>query len=238
MLEHAFPRQPARARLHDEYRARGLWGARTFNDVLDDACLRRWPEHRFTIESRQRPASLTYREMHERGLCLAGALHALGLRKGDVFAMEMPNWMEGCLAYHACTALGVIVVPIIHIYKAKEVEFILRQSGAKAFMVPDTTMGIDYLSMLDEIRPRLSSLEHVIVVGEKVPGDCLSFDDLVARETLDFERPAITPDEPHVLAYTSGTTSDPKGVVHSHNTLFSELRAVVAASGGDDTDVF
>jgi len=238
MLEHDFPRQPVRAALHDEYRARGLWGARTFNDVLDDACLKRWPDSKFTIASRQRPAALTFKQMHERGLHLAGALHALGLRKGDVFAMEMPNWMEGCLAYHACTALGVVVVPIIHIYKAREVEFILRQSGAKAFMLPDTTMGIDYLAMLAEIRPNLPTLEHVIVVGEKVPDDCLSFGDVMARATLDFPRPSISPDEPHILAYTSGTTSDPKGVVHSHNTLFSELRAVVASSGGDETDVF
>jgi acyl-coenzyme A synthetase/AMP-(fatty) acid ligase len=238
MFELGLPRQPVRARLHDEYRARGLWGARTFNDVLDEACLQKWQGSKFTIASRQRPASLTFKEMHERGLRLAGALHALGLRKGDVFAMEMPNWMEGCLAYHACTALGVVVVPIIHIYKAREVEFILRQSRAKAFMLPDTTMGIDYLAMLDEIRPKLPDLEHVIVVGDSVPGGCLSFDDVVARETVEFARPEISPDEPHVLAYTSGTTSDPKGVVHSHNTLFSELRAVVAASGGDPNDVF
>lgn len=238
MLDQVFPRQPARAALFDEYRARGLWGARTFNDILDDACTKRWPDSRFVVASRQRPASLTFREMHDRGLRLAGALHALGLRKGDVFAMEMPNWMEGCLAYHACAALGVVVVPIIHIYKGKEVEFILRQSRAKVFMVPDTTMGIDYLSMVAEIRPNLPDLRHVIVVGDKIPEDCLSFEDVAERETTDFPHPDISPDEPHILAYTSGTTSDPKGVVHSHNTLFSELRAVVAASGGDETDVF
>ncbi|HVL33436.1 MAG TPA: AMP-binding protein, partial [Actinomycetota bacterium] len=236
--EQSFPRQPARARLFDEYRARGLWGSKTFNDILEDACTKRWPDSRFVVASRQRPAELTYREMHERGVRLAGALHALGLRKGDVFAMEMPNWMEGCLAYHACAALGVVVVPIIHIYKAKEVEFILRQSRAKVFMVPDTTMGIDYLELVAEVRPKLPDLEHVIVVGDKVPEDCLSFEDVAARETSDFPRPDISPDEPHILAYTSGTTSDPKGVVHSHNTLFSELRAVVAASGGDEHDVF
>jgi acyl-coenzyme A synthetase/AMP-(fatty) acid ligase len=233
-----FPRQASRRALHDEYRARGLWGDRTFNDILDDACTRRWPDSRFVVASRQRPAATTFREMHERGLRLAGALHALGLRKGDVFAMEMPNWLEGCLAYHACAALGVVVVPIIHIYKAKEVQFILRQSRAKVFMVPDTTMGIDYLALVAEIRPSLPDLEHVVVVGEKIPEDCLSFDDVVARETADFPRPLVTPDEPHILAYTSGTTSDPKGVVHSHNTLFSELRAVVEASGGDEHDVF
>jgi cyclohexanecarboxylate-CoA ligase len=238
MLDQTFPRQEVRARLFDEYRARGLWGARTFNDVLDEACTTKWPDRRFIVASPDRPAELTFAEMHERGLQLAGALHALGLRKGDVLAMEMPNWMEACLTYHACTALGVIVTPIIHIYQAKEVEFILRQSRAKAFMCPDNWRGVDYLGMIQDIRGRLPDLEHVIVVGEKVPDDCLAFDDVAARATEEFPRPDISPDEPHILAYTSGTTSDPKGVVHSHNTLLSELRAIHAASGGGPEDVF
>jgi len=238
MIDQTFPRQAARAELFKSYRERGLWGQRTFNDILDEACNDKWPASRFIIASRERPADVSFRKLHERGLRLAGALHALGLRKGDVFAMEMPNWLEACLMYHACAALGVVVVPIIHIYQAKEVQFILRQSRAKAFMVPQTTMGIDYLAIVEEIRPTLPELEHVIVVGEKAPEGCLLFEQLAARETPEFPRPEISPDEPHILAYTSGTTSDPKGVVHSHNTLFSELRAVVHASGGDDTDVF
>jgi len=238
MIEQAFPRQEVRAQLFGEYRARGLWGTRTFNDVLEEGCTVTFPDRRFIVASPDRPAELTFRQMHERGLQLAGALHALGLRKGDVLAMEMPNWMEACLTYHACAALGVVVTPIIHIYQAKEVEFILRQSRAKVFMVPDTWRGVDYLAMVQEIRPRLPDLQNVIVVGEKVPDDCLSFGDVAERATPDFPRPNISPDEPHILAYTSGTTSDPKGVVHSHNTLLSELRAIAAASGGGPDDVF
>ena len=238
MIDQAFPRQEARARLFDGYRARGLWGSRTFNDVLEEGCTVTFPDRRFIVASPDRPAELTFKEMHDRGIKLAGALHALGLRKGDVLAMEMPNWMEACLTYHACAALGVVVTPIIHIYQAKEVEFILRQSRAKVFMVPDNWRGVDYLAMVQEIRPRLPDLQNVIVVGEKVPDDCLSFDDVAARATPDFPRPDISPDEPHILAYTSGTTSDPKGVVHSHNTLLSELRAIHAASGGGPEDVF
>ena len=239
MLE-TFPRQEARKRLFDDYRRRGLWGEASFNDILEDACTKRWPDSEFVVESRERPASLTYRELHERGIKLAGALYGLGLRKGDVLAMEMPNWIEGCITYHACAALGVIVVPIIHIYRAKEVEFILRQSGAKVFMTPDhyRSMAVDYLAMTAEIRPRLPKLEHVVVVGDEVPDGSLSFAELEASGTDDFPRPEVSPDEPHILAYTSGTTSDPKGVVHSHNTFFAELRAIVKASGGGEEDVF
>ena len=238
MLDQTFPRQEARKRLFDGYRRRGLWGSRTFNDVLEDACTKTWPDREFVVASPTRPASLTFREMHARGLRLAGALHALGLRKGDVLAMEMPNWMEACLLYHAATALGVVVTPIIHIYQAKEVEFILRQSRAKAFVVPDDWRGVDYLAMVEAIRPRLPDLEQVIVAGDKIPDGCIAFADLERTAAVDFPRPKISPDEPHILAYTSGTTADPKGVVHSHNTLLAECRQTRASSGGDQGDVF
>ena len=137
-----FPRQEVRARLFDDYRRRGLWGDRTFDRVLEEGCTQKWPDGEFIVASPTRPAALTYREMHAQARRLAGALHALGLRKGDVFALEMPNWMEACLAYLAAAHLGLVVVPIIHIYRAKEVEFILRQSGAKVFMIPDTARQI------------------------------------------------------------------------------------------------
>ena len=238
MLEETFPRQDVRARLFDDYRRRGLWGTRTFNDLLTEGAIDRWPDNRFVVASPTRPATLTYREMHEQGVRLAGALHALGLRKGDVLAMEMPNWMEACALYHAATALGVVVTPIIHIYQAREVEFILRQSRAKAFVIPDDWRGIDYLSMIEQIRPRLPDLQHVIVVGEKTPEGTIPFADLEAQATGDFPQPDISPDDPHILAYTSGTTADPKGVVHSHNTLLAECRQTKAFSGGDERDVF
>jgi len=238
VLKETFPRQPVRARLFDGYRASGAWGTRTFNDLLQEGAVERWPDNEFVVASPVRPATLTYREMHEEGVRLAGALHALGLRKGDVLAMEMPNWMEACLLYHAATELGLVVTPIIHIYQAKEVEFILRQSGAKAFVVPDDWRGVDYTGMVEQIRPRLPELEHTIVVGEKTPDGTLSFADLSKSATDDFPRPDISPDEPHILAYTSGTTSDPKGVVHSHNSLLAECRQTKACSGGDERDVF
>ncbi|MFN2545774.1 MAG: AMP-binding protein [Actinomycetota bacterium] len=238
MLDQRFPRQDVRARLFDEYRRSGAWGTQTFNRVLERACTELWPDAEFLVASPTRPASATYREMHGRAQRLAGALHAIGLRRGDVLALEMPNWMEACLTYLASAQLGLVVVPIIHIYRAREVEFILRQSGAKAFVVPDTWSGVDYLAMLAEIRDRLPSLEHVIVVGDKVPDGAMAFAEVAERATDDFPAADISPDEPHVLAYTSGTTADPKGVVHSHNTLLAECRELSSVSGGGPDDVF
>src|SRR5207247_8187047 len=98
--------------------------------------------------------------------------------------------------------------------------------------------AINYAAVVSATRPLLPELEHVIVVGEKVPDGCMSFADFEAKATTDFQRPEISPDEPHILAYTSGTTSDPKGVVHSHNSLLAECRQTQACSGGSEDDVF
>ena len=82
-----FPRQEVRARLFDDYRRRGLWGDRTFDRVLEEGCTQKWPDGEFIVASPTRPASRTYRELHAEARRLAGSLHALGLRKGDVFAL-------------------------------------------------------------------------------------------------------------------------------------------------------
>jgi acyl-CoA synthetase (AMP-forming)/AMP-acid ligase II len=238
VMDQVFPRQPARAALFDEYRRSGKWGTETFDRVLADACTVKWPDHRFVVASPTNPSTLTFREFHERGRRIASALHAIGLRKGDVLAMEMPNWIEACLLYQAAAALGLVIVPIIHIYQAREVRFILRQSRAKAFAIPADWRGIDYVTMLGAIRGDLPDLEHVIVVGDKVPEDAVSFAELESRATDVVPAVRLDPNEPHILAYTSGTTADPKGVVHSHNTLLAEVRAIVAASGGGPDTVF
>jgi acyl-CoA synthetase (AMP-forming)/AMP-acid ligase II len=101
------------------------------------------------------------------------------------------------------------------------VSFILSSSRAKVFIVPDRWRNIDYVERLE--RTDLGSVENVIVIGEAPPGT-MSWDDLMARGTDQFPRSAAHPDEPCVMVYTSGTTTNPKGVVHSHNSLIAANR--------------
>src|SRR5207302_3400995 len=74
--------------------------------------------------------------------------------------------------------------------------------------------------------------------GDQVPDGGLAFSEVSERATGEVPPADLSPDEPHVLAYTSGTTADPKGVVHSHNTLLAECRGLSQASGGGPDDVF
>ena len=122
--------------------------------------------------------------------------------------------------------LGVTLVPIVHFYGPKEVGFILRQSGARALIIVSKIGQRDYLAELATIRDGLDDSRQVVVVGDiagdGVP-DYVPFDDLRRAEPIDGPAP-VDPDTPAVIGYTSGTTADPKGVVHTHRTLGCEVR--------------
>jgi acyl-CoA synthetase (AMP-forming)/AMP-acid ligase II len=177
---------------------------------------------------------LTADELYTRARALAGALHRLGIRAGDVVAIQVPNWVEGNLMFQATMLLGAVVLPIIHIYGAAEVSYILRQSGAKLLIVPDRWRNIDYLARLAEIE-RPPTLRHVLVIGD-APAGCLGWQALLDTATHDYPEPELHPDDVALMVFTSGTTSDPKGVLHSHNSLLAELRAGWTRTGdGDET---
>jgi acyl-CoA synthetase (AMP-forming)/AMP-acid ligase II len=172
---------------------------------------------------------------------VAGGLRARGIGPGDVVAFQVPNWIEAAVTFYAVSFLGAVLVPIVHFYGRKEVGHILRQSGAQAFITVDRFGHLDHLGDLDELRAGLPDLELVAVVGgdtpplapATVPGWAIPFSDLLDNPPLD--GPAgVDPTHPAAVAYTSGTTADPKGVVHVHRTLVFEVRQLgdVQASRG------
>ena len=228
-----FELRPMPAELAERYLAEGAWDDRTLGEFLRDALLED-PTRRFRIWSPTHPHLGTVGEVYEESLRVAGGLRALGLGPGDVVAFQLPNWVEAAITFYACTMLGVTLVPIVHFYGPKEVGFILRQSGARALVIVARIGQRDYLAELATIRAHLPDLEHVVVVGETdgASGD-IRFDDL--RDAEPISGPVhVDPDGAAVIGYTSGTTADPKGVVHSHRTLGCEVRQLSGHQAGRD----
>jgi acyl-CoA synthetase (AMP-forming)/AMP-acid ligase II len=88
----------------------------------------------------------------------------------------------------------------------------------------------DYLANLEAVRPSLPDLELVVMLssaGGALPADVVPYDRMIASDPL-AALPAVDPDRPAVIAYTSGTTADPKGVMHTHRTFLAELRQLCA----------
>lgn len=152
------------------------------------------------------------------------ALRAIGLRRSDVIAVQLPTQRETVLLYLAALEIGAVLVPIVHIYGPAEVGFILRQSRARFLCVPDLWCGTDYLERVAALGDP-PDLERVIVVGERAPSNGVTFDALqrlaaTTHDRLPAEEPV--PDDVCLLLYTSGTTASPKGVQHAHRTVGAE----------------
>ena len=214
--------RPVPAELGRYYREVGAWDDRSLGRFLTD-CLLVDPGRRIRIWSPTHPHTGTVGEVYEDARRVAGGLRDLGLGPGDVVAFQLPNWVEAAATFYACAMLGVVLVPIVHFYGPKEVGFILRQSGARALIQVGRIGQRDYLGDVAALRDGLDDLRHVVVVGAEAPPGDTSFDSL--RRARPIDGPAdVDPDSPAVVGYTSGTTADPKGVVHTHRTLGFEVR--------------
>src|SRR3546814_16586645 len=88
-------------------------------------------------------SELTYRQGCEEAITLAASLTELSLRKGDVVSANLPNWREMAIINLACCALGLVITPIIPIYRAREVGFILKDAGSRLLVPPVGTGSIE-----------------------------------------------------------------------------------------------
>ncbi|GIX31228.1 MAG: cyclohexanecarboxylate-CoA ligase [Porticoccaceae bacterium] len=163
---------------------------------------------------------LTFGALWRDALALLGAFSELGLRPGDVVSFQLPNWKEAVVVDLACAAGGLVVNPIIPIYREREMEFILGDCRARLLVVPERFRGWDYAAMAAALRPRLPHLEHLVVVRGASAGGAgfWRYEELLAGAVPGSPR-RVDPDELKILLYTSGTTGHPKAVRHSHNTF-------------------
>ena len=179
---------------------------------------------------------LTYGELAQLAERFAASLVELDVAPGEIVSFQLPNWWEVAALHLACVRIGAVANPIITILRRREVGFILGRSGTRVCIVPGEFRGFDHAAMLDELRPELPALEHVFVCGA-------GFEEYFCHTPWEGKHPAAELDgrrpsagAPAQLMFTSGTTGEPKGVVHSHETMDVGLRAVSEPLdlGGDD----
>jgi long-chain acyl-CoA synthetase len=175
---------------------------------------------------------ISYREMAAQVEHLSIGLQELGLRRGDRVAILSENRPQWAIADYACLAARCTDVPIYPTLPTRQVEYILRDSGAVAILVSSE----DQLAKVASVRDRLPALKHVIALDHAATGrDAVHFDEVVARGHAararhpDWKARALeaVEDDLATLIYTSGTTGDPKGVMLSHGNIASNVSTSV-----------
>jgi acyl-CoA synthetase len=221
-------RQVPRA-LAEYYMTAGFWGDVTLGAMVAQGLAGK-SDVGFHVHSRQRPWHGTFADIDRAARALAGGLSARGIGAGDVVVVQLPNWFEAGVAFWSAAYLGAVVVPIVHFYGAKEVGYILRATAPAVVITADSFGRVDHLAVYKDLLPRTSG-PLWLVVGDTPARDLPSIATPFASmlDAMPITAPAtVDPDSPAVVAFTSGTTRDPKGVIHSHRTIVCETRQLEA----------
>ena len=204
----------------------GFWVDKSYDEFLQRA-IEATPNKAALIvyrADRPDPRRLTYAEFGDAVARAAASLRRLGVGRGDVISVQLPNWLEFAIITLAAFRVGAIVNPLMPIFRERELTYMLDFAQSKMFVTPKVFRGFDHEAMAKALRPGLPALEHVVIVDGEGPDGfesmLLSSDERLPPPPIG-EIGATAPAEMSVLMFTSGTTGSPKGVMHCLNTLMA-----------------
>jgi non-ribosomal peptide synthetase component E (peptide arylation enzyme) len=202
-------------KLAEAYKARGLWTGETFFEVLERQA-KRYPDREALADATSR---ITYSGLKDKVERCAEFFRRIGIKRGDVVTIQLPNRIDFPIVFFALELIGAVANKVNPDFRARELEYILKFSNSSAYVCPKNFKNFDYVSLAKSLQQAVPKLSHVIVAGGAADG---AHDlDAGLRECPPIsaaERVKMDPDEIFRMAFTSGTTGDPKCVLHSFNT--------------------
>ena len=207
------------------------------------------------VERFQKPDALQYkrggayrpissRELEERVRHVALGLQDLGVQRGERVAILSESRPEWAIVDYACLSAGLADVPVYPTLPPEQIPYIVNDSGAIAIF----TSTPEQAAKIAQVRGQLKTVKHVIGFGdERRPGEDMTLGEVTSRgKALDsperraaYKRDALSvkPDDLATLIYTSGTTGEPKGVMLTHDNIFSNVMASASAIPFEANDV-
>ncbi|MEV6982995.1 AMP-binding protein [Sphaerisporangium sp. NPDC051017] len=216
----------------ERYHAEGWWRGETFADDLWAAAAETPDKTAFITwrHAERREVTLTYGALAGYVARLSEGLRDLGVEPGDAVAFQLPNWWETAALHLACLDAGAVSVPLMMTLGAREMELILSGTRARVCVAAGEWDGRRPAERLAESAARLPCLRHRVTVGADALPGTVPFDDLLGGDPVDGAALGArraggrNPDEVSVVLFTSGTTGEVKGVLHTPNTQYASAR--------------
>lgn len=207
---------------------------RTLDDRFDEVCHQLTPEGEVVVVPPPRGCRevATFAEVRDAAINLSGGLMALGVNSESTAVLFMPSWIEAIITFQALVHLRAKIVPLIHVYGFAELAYAVRKSEARYIVLPTQWHFYDMRSQAEQLSEEFGNRLTVISVGHDPSPGCIEFNDLLASSatsTLVSNGNEGRLDTPHVLAFTSGSTADPKGVVHTEATTLATVDSIIDA---------
>ena len=220
--------------------AAGYWRDEALGDLLEAQAQQR-PDAIAVVDGSRR---VTWAELYRLSRRLALHLWEMGLRPEDVVLLQLPNWLEYLVSYHAIQLLGAVVCQPGVDWRAQEVEYALSLGPARAAIIPAEVRSFDFPAMLAELRSGAPQLKHVLVARGTAPQGCISLDVLLGDAIEDrYDEEVLRKcrrgaNEVSRLVFTSGTTGPPKAIMHTNTTTRFSSRMTAETFGLNSDDVF
>lgn len=163
---------------------------------------------------------LTWSDLADQVARVGAGLLELGIEPGDRVAAIAANSAEWIVTDLAAASIGAVFMGLNTWYKADDLNFVLRHSGARVVVCGEQLFGRPLLPMVRDVVAQCPDVEHLIVIGEPAPGT-LSWTQLAQTDPARINGTEAAPSDPAAILYTSGTTADPKGVVLHHHDLIT-----------------
>jgi cyclohexanecarboxylate-CoA ligase len=187
------------------------------------------------VDAAGRDATLTWAELWERSGAAATTLLSFGVRAGDAVAYQLPNRLEFLTLTLGALRIGAICEPLMPIFRERELRFMLAESAAPVLIVPGRFRGHDHGEMAHELSVELEAIRRLVVLSDDEEGGPGSEASDPDEQAVAARRP-----EPSAIAqllFTSGSTGEPKGVLHRHEVLDRAADAHIAHFGLHADDV-